>query len=152
MKRRALVILGCSLLATAVGVSQEPPRALSVGLVELLATPQRYDGKLVSVRAYLLVSGGHHDIAAYFLCLNREDAENQLGNDILVVPDEQMQRNREKFDRMYVAITGSVSVRRAANGAAVVEIRDVKECRVWSDPRHPILLKGSDAASPGVQR
>jgi hypothetical protein len=122
MKYLIVVVLVCSFLAGAVGMGQEVPRTLSVNLIELLTAPQKYEGKLVTVRGSLLVLGGHHDITAYYLCLNKEDAENELGNSVLVVPNEQMQRDREKFDRMYVNLTGSVSSVRAADGsyAAVI--------------------------------
>ncbi len=146
MKYLVLVILVCSFLAGAIGIGQEAPRTISVSLIELLAAPQKYEGKAITVRAFLLVLGGHHDIASYSLCLNKEDAENELGNSVLVVPNEQMQKDREKFDRMYVSLTGSVSSVRAADGSYAAVIKDVKECRVWSDPSRPILLKGDSSA------
>jgi hypothetical protein len=142
MKHRLLVILVCSLFIGAAGIGQEALRATTVSVIELLAAPQKYEGKLVTVRAFLLVLGGHHDITAYSLCLSKEDAENELGNSVLVVPSEEMQKNREKFDRMYVTVTGSVNSVRAANGSYAAVIKDVKECRVWSDPNRPVLLKG----------
>jgi hypothetical protein len=139
MKRPLAVILVGSLLTAAVGVAQEFPR--SVGFIDLLANRQQFDGTVVMVRAFLLVLGGPHDIASYFLCLNKEDAENQLGNDIWVSPNVQMQADREKFDRMYVEITGTIRVVRAANGANTVGIKDIRTCKVWSDPNRPILPK-----------
>jgi hypothetical protein len=146
MKYLIVVILVCSFLAGAVGSGQEVPRSMTVSLIEILAAPQKYEGKLVTVRGFLLVLGGHHDIAAYSLCLNKDDAENELGNSVLVVPNEQMQRDREKFDRMYVSLTGFVNSVRGADGTYSAVIKDVKECRVWSDPSRPILLNGHGSA------
>lgn len=85
--------------------------------------------------------GGRHDIVGHFLYLHREDAENELGNSIQVTPNEQMLKERERIDRMYVTLTGSVHYVRAANGAHIVVIRNVRDCTPWSDPNHPILLK-----------
>jgi hypothetical protein len=144
MKYLVLVIFVYSFLAGAVAIGQETPRTIS--LIELLTAPQKYEGKVVTVRAFLLVLGGHHDIAAYSLCLSKEDAENELGNSVLVVPSEEMQRDREKFDRMFVSLTGSVNGVRAADGSYAAVIKNVKECRVWSDPSRPILLKGDGPA------
>lgn len=142
MKYLNIFLLVCSFLSGAIGISQEAPRTSSVSLVELIAAPQKYEGKMVTLRAFLLVLGGHHDIAAYSLCLSKEDAENELGNSVLVVPSEDMLKNREKFDRMYVSLTGSVNRVRAADGSYAVVIKDVRECRVWSDPNRPILVRG----------
>jgi hypothetical protein len=146
MKYLILAVLVSSFFAGAIGFSQEAPQATSVSLIELLAAPQKYEGKSVTVRAFLLVLGGHHDMSAYSLCLSKEDAENELGNSVLVVPSEEMKKNREKFDRMYVSLTGSVISVRAANGSYAAVIKDVKECRVWSDPNRPVLLKGDGSA------
>ena len=52
--------------------------------------------------------GGRHAIAAYFLCLDREDADNELGNSILIIPNDQMRKGIEKLDRMYILVTGTV--------------------------------------------
>jgi hypothetical protein len=150
MKCHLAVILAGSLLAAAAGATQESPRL--VGLMDLMANRQQYDGTVVTVRAFLLVLGGHHDIASYFLCLNKEDAENQLGNDIWVSPSAQMQSDREKFDRMYVEVTGTIRVVRAANGAYTVGIKDIRTCKVWSDPSRPNLPKAEAADRAAVHR
>jgi hypothetical protein len=137
-----------SLFAEPAGTAQDPPGTIRVGLVELLASPQKYEGKTVAVRGFLLILGGHHDIATYLLYLSKEDAENELDNCLLVVPNEQMQRDREKLDRMYVGLAGSVVGRRVANGGYVWEIKNVKDCSVWSDPSRPRLLQhGTPKAS-----
>jgi hypothetical protein len=144
MKYLAVAVLFCAFLAGGVGSGQERP--VTIRLTDLLANPEKFDGKVVSVRGFFLVSGGHRDMVSYFLCLSREDAENDLGNSILVVPNEQMRKDLEKIDRMYVMLTGSVSGFPQVGGSKDAVIKDIKDYRVWSDPNHPILLRGE--ASP----
>jgi hypothetical protein len=76
------------------------------------------------------------------LSLSRDDAENELGNSILVVPSESMRKDLEKIDRMYVVLTGTVHVFTPAPGIEGAVLKDITEYHVWSDPRHPVLLKG----------
>jgi hypothetical protein len=132
-------ILGCLLLSASGGVSQEQPMAAS--LIQLIATPEKFEGRLISVRGFLVVLGGEHDIVGYTLYLNQEDDENEVGNQIDVVPNDQMKKDREKIDRMYVILTSTVHGVRAADGTSFAVVRDIRECRPWSDPKHPILLK-----------
>ncbi len=64
--------------------------------------------------------------ASAILYLHEEDANNLLPNGIVVVPSEQMTREREKIDKMYVILTGTVRVVPAEGpeGAHVVVIKD----------------------------
>ena len=142
MKYIALLIIACLLLAVPSTISQERP--LTANVIELLANPEKFNEKSVTVRGFLLILGGHHDIVSYFLYLHREDAENELENGVSVTPTEQMTKDREKIDRMYVTLTGSVHRVRAANGSYITVIKDIRGCAPWSDPNHPILLKADN--------
>jgi len=142
MKCLIPAILVCAFLAGDLGIGEETSQPVPVNLIGLLANPEKYDGKLVTVKAFLLVLGRSHDVAAYFLCLNREDAENELGNSVLLVPSREMQPNLEKFDRKYVLVTAVLNRVPTANGGFTEVMKDVKEYTVWSDPSRPILLKG----------
>jgi len=57
------------------------------------------------------------------------------------VPNDQMIKDREKIDRMYVILTGIVHGVRAVNGTYFPVIKDIRQCRPWSDPKDRILLK-----------
>jgi hypothetical protein len=116
-------------------------RPLPVALVQLIANPEDFDGKVVTVRGYLLMIGGHGDIGATFLNLSREDADNMLGNAIVVVASDQMRRDEEKIDRMYITLTGHFYAVPTANKSYIPTIKDVVSCAVWSDPNRPIGLK-----------
>ena len=142
---RALVagIFTCLLLHPYYGGGEERPRPVSI--IELIAAPEKFDGQVVTVRGFLLVSKGEHDLIMHFLCLAKEDAENGLGNQLQVVPNEQMLKDREAIDRVYVTLTGTVHAVRSANATYFAVIKDVRESKPWSDPNHPILLKVDNA-------
>jgi hypothetical protein len=113
-------------------------RTTPVSLVQLLATPEKFDGKTVTVRGYLDSVGGRGDISAHFLYLNREDAENMLGNAVVVVPSHQMRRDEEKVNHMYVTLTGTFHTVLTVNGSSASAIKEVQSCTIWSDPNRPI--------------
>lgn len=139
------VLLASLFLASSVAPGQD--RQKPTTLIELLANPEKFDGSIVTVRGYFVAIGGEHDIAAYFLYLNREDAENLLGDAIVVVPTEPMRRDKEKLDRMFVMLTGRFHAVPTADKSFAPTIKDIVSCTVWSDPSRPIGLK----ARPSMQ-
>jgi hypothetical protein len=139
MRYCLIFLLSCAILASPALLSQERPEPVS--LVQLVASPEKFNGKAVLVRGFLLITP--HDVVSYTLFLHKEDAENNLGNSVDVVPNERMKRDQEKIDRVYVQITGTVrSVHISGTADSyVLSIRAVTSCNVWSDPNHPIALK-----------
>jgi hypothetical protein len=134
-------LIACSILTSPVLLGQDRPEPIS--LIQLVTSPEKFNGKVVLVRGFFLVVGRPHDVVSYTLFLHKEDAENNLGNSVVVVPNEQMKRDQEKIDRMYVQLTGtfrSVHVAGTAD-SYVSSIRDITSYTVWSDPNHPIALK-----------
>jgi len=127
------------LIAMLAGLSAMPPAPVRLSLVELIANPQRFDGLVVDTWGYYLAEGTM-GLTAATLSISKQDAENVLGNSILVVPTSDMKSNREKLDRMYVEITGTVSVADGGGGTAIVQVNHVKRCVRWSDPGHPRML------------
>jgi hypothetical protein len=145
MKHLFSILLAFSLFAGTSGLGQDRPRLVS--LIQLIANPEQFDGTLVSAQGYLVRVGGDHDITAHFLYLHKEDADNQLGNSILVVANDQMRRDQEKIDHMYVRLIGTFRAVPAANGSYAAEISHVQTCIPWSDPSRPIGLKADDKKS-----
>jgi hypothetical protein len=124
--------LGCLLLAGSAAVGQDRPKPVS--LIQLIATPEKFNGKLVSVQG--LLGYDEHPV----LWVHEEDAKHWLGtNSIRVSPNEEMHRNKEKINHMYVTVIGVFRAARTGTesyeGGAITEIQ---ACTVWSDPRHPI--------------
>ena len=136
----------CLLISLLAALTGRLPQqhAKSVNLIQIIATPQKFDQSLVRVRGYLVAVGGNGDIEGWFLYLDREDASNLLGNEIAVVPTEQMRRDKEKLNHMYVLLSGVFHAVPAADGSYGGVVKDVQSCTVWSDPAHPIGSKLED--------
>ncbi len=133
-------LLACLILISPALLSQDRPAPIS--LIQLIASPEKFDGKSVAVRGFFLVAGRPHDVVGCFLFLHKEDAENDLGNSIIVVPNEMMTKDQEKIDRMYIQLIGTFrAVHIAGTDAQVASIRDITSYTLWSDPAHPITLK-----------
>lgn len=132
-------------LASSIAPGQDRPKPTT--LIELLANPEKFDGVTVTVRGYFVSNDPKHDISAYFLYSSREDAENLLGDAVVVVPTEQMRRDKEKLDRMFVMLTGRFRAVPTADKSFAPTIKDIVSCAVWSDPSRPIGL----AAHPTMQ-
>lgn len=133
------VLLAGLCLASSIAPGQDRPKPTT--LIELLANPEKFDGSTVTVRGYFVVVGSEHDITAYFLYLNREDAENLLGDAVVVVPTDQIRRDKEKFDRMFVMVTGRFHAVPTADKTFLPTMKDILSCTVWSDPNRPIGLR-----------
>ena len=114
----------------------------SAGLITVLANPDKFDGKQITVAGYLVLDRQKKHIPVAFLFLHEEDAKNLLPNSVQIIPSEQMLREAEKIDGMYVMITGVVH----AKDSAII-IKDVRGCKAWSDPRRPLGLSGEPPAS-----
>lgn len=128
-------VVACTLFASSFAIGQYAPQ--SVSLIQLIASPEKFEGKPVTVRGFLVADwSGHDNHGVGVLYLYKEDADNELGNSVLVIPNEQMRRDSEKINHMYVIVTGIFR-----NG-----IRDVQNCTVLSDPSRPIGLKNKDSS------
>lgn len=116
------------------------------GLISLLANPERFDGKKVTVAGYLVLDHQKKHAATAFLFLHEEDAKNILPNGVEVVPSEQMLREEEKINGMYVVMTGIVRLVPTEKESYGIVIKDVHGCKVWSDPRRPLMSSGEAQA------
>lgn len=133
-----LAAVSVLLLACRPGVSQA--QAAGVNMIVLLSNPEKFDGKIVELRGFLSLDHQVHHAPMAFLFLHEEDANNLLGNSILVLPSEQMVSDEEKINRMYVVVTGLVQVVHGRGNSYGLEMKDVRSCRLWSNPRRPIGL------------
>jgi hypothetical protein len=140
MKCMVIVALSC-LLFGPMAVAEEEPVPVSV--IQLIATPERFDGKLISVTGFLVMG------ERAFLCLHREDAEHMLAsNSFSVIRTEEMRRNEEKLNGMYVRIVGVFHTVPAKGGWLISQINDIKQCYVVSDPTRPRDLYGKRRPGP----
>lgn len=143
MRVAIALILASVLTFGSAEVGQDRPRPVS--LIQLIATPEKFDGKKVSIIGFLTL-GEHPEFFGQqpMLFLHEEDAKNILrANALWVVPNDQMRQDREKINQEYVIVTGRF---RAASGVDPGAyqggtITDVQSCEFWSDPRHPLGVK-----------
>jgi hypothetical protein len=133
-----ILVIGCILLAGQGGLGQDRS---TPSMIQLLANPEKFDGKVVTLIGFLTLDHQKHHAAMGFLSLHEEDAKNLLSNAVMVVPSEQMLRDEEKIQGMYVIITGLLRLVPGTNDSHGMVIKDVQTCRAWSDPRRPIGLK-----------
>jgi hypothetical protein len=146
MKCLVSLILGCLFFTGSFGLGQVRPKPAS--LIQLIANPERFDGKVVKVSGFLLLSE-HPEFFGQqpALYLHQEDAKNLLlPNSVWVVPSEQMRPDREKINLMYVTLTGLFRAAHSGEkdpyeGGTITE---VQICDRWSDPDHPIGLKADN--------
>ena len=136
--------LACVLFGSVTAISQTRPTTIS--LIQLLASPQKFDGKAVMVQGFLRFYRQPKHGLNVSLYVHEEDAKNLLvSNAVLVIPSKQMLRDEEKLDRTYVRMTarfaGVHAVGEESPGAGV--LRDVQDCTVWSDPHRPIGEPGN---------
>jgi hypothetical protein len=129
-----LYVAGCLVSEQAVRAQEKS----SFGLIALLADPARFDGKQVTVIGYLALDRQKKHAPTAFLFLHEEDAKNLLPNAVQVAPSEQMVRDEEKINGMYVLLTGIVHLVPSETESHAFVIKDIRSCKVWSDPRRPI--------------
>jgi hypothetical protein len=143
MKYPVMTVLFASLLLCgSVRSNKEAP--LTISMIQLLANPERFDRKSVTVWGFLVMERQPQHSPDASLSLHEEDAENLLGNAVPVQPTERMVRDAERIDRMYVILTGTVRVSHVENEGSAFGIVDIQRCDPWSDPHRPRALKGDE--------
>ena len=105
-----------------------------VSLIQLIATPERFDGKMVSVVGFLGV-----DPEEARLYVNEEDYKQYIpGNGVWVDENKQMQTDIELIDLHYVTLVGVFKQKglptHMAVGAADSGITDIRQCLPWLTP------------------
>ncbi|HXN73877.1 MAG TPA: hypothetical protein VN861_15130 [Candidatus Acidoferrales bacterium] len=115
------------------GSSAEPP--VDVSIINLIATPEKFDGKLVSVIGFIHI-GREQDL----LFLGEADFNHGLyQNAVWFHLSEQMGAEREKLNKNYVGIVGVFSIRHEGpSGCPNGGFSSIKRYRVWSTPKNPV--------------
>lgn len=143
MKYRISLLIAClSIIANA----QAPPASM----IEVIATPEKFDGKTVSTHGFLRIGREPGHGVEAFLYINQDDARNLLlFNGIPVIPSNQMIRDMERIDDVYVEITGTLEAFTIAEGRRRVQMKNVQRCALWSDPSRP---KGKNPSPESPQK
>src|SRR5437899_3349113 len=133
MKRRTILslsfLLPC-LFSVCLRGSQKPivPQPVGVSVINLIATPERYDGKMISVVGFLAVES--EDVRLY---LNREDYQHEIGgNGIFIDANKEVTKNLESKDLHYVVLLGIFKQKglplHFPGGAGDAGITDIRQC------------------------
>jgi hypothetical protein len=126
---------------TMLGNAQQPSR---VSLVQLIASPEKFDGKIVTVDGFLDMNR-----EGDLLYLHEVDSKNLiLANAIWINRTEQMGKNRLNLNMKYVKVVGKFKVGYKHSNLPENGIFDVQSTEVWSDPSNPIGLRIKNI--PGV--
>jgi hypothetical protein len=118
----SLMLIGILVVAQR---SQEPTDA---SLIQLIANPDKYDGKFVRVIGFVRL-----EFEGNAMYLHREDYENSLlKNAVWIDPTSEMMKQREKFDKKYVLLEGTFDAKRFGHmGLFSGELHQLKRADVW---------------------
>ena len=113
-----------------------PASPLIVSAIQLISTPEKFDGKSVAVIGYLRLESPE----GLLLYLHKEDYDHViLSNALWVDATKDMLNNREKLALKYVRIVGTFRAGdEKRNLYAPGGITDIITCRFWSDPANPL--------------
>ncbi len=137
-----LAAIGFLAFITAVPLTTHAQEPMNVSVVQLLANPEKYDGKLISVRAFLTF--GHHVDLVY---LGQQDYLHGISENALWVErTDQMAKEEDNLDQAYVVIVGvfSAKPKRFRLESWVGGITKISKCVVWSRPNDPLMHKLRD--------
>ena len=133
IRTAALIV---SLLLGQVAAPQQEP--IPVSLVQLLANPDRYNGKLVGVIGFLTLG----EISKLYL--HHEDYVHVIeSNAVWIEPTNQMHADVQKLDLGYVYIVGvfhNRNLNRLPDG-----IGEIQLCRAWSRLEDPLSKRIHEA-------
>jgi hypothetical protein len=131
----ATILIFTSILPFDCMAQSHESRPLVVSLIQLIATPERFDGKKVVVVGFLRLE---HE--ANLLYLNKDDYDNVvLANTMWIDVTEAMGRDRDKLTLKYARIEGTFRAgNRTKNSTSAGGITDITSCKFWSDPANPL--------------
>lgn len=135
---RHLLNVSFCVIILSICVAQQIPHAITVSMVQLIAAPDEYDGKTVTVKGFFS-SGREGD----GLFLGKADYENVvLENSIWIRRPDPKVCDAQKLDQRYVEITGVFKKGfREQLGNPPSGIPHVISCRFWSDPNRPLVQR-----------
>jgi hypothetical protein len=126
------------------------PQPTGVSIINLIATPERYDGKMISVVGFLSIES--EDARLY---LGQEDyRRNNMGNGIFIDTNKEVTRDIEAKDLHYVGLVGVFKKKglpmHYPGGAGDAGITDIRQCLPIPEltERRPRQLKESQQEKP----
>jgi hypothetical protein len=135
MVRLAALVLTWMVAASCTSVTSaasDENRPLDVSLIQLVATPERYDGKLVRAIGYVRLEFEHYAIYPH-----RSDDEVGIArNGIALSLSDELLRRRTEFDARYVLLVGIFDARKHGHlGAFNGQIGSIRRFEEWRRSR-----------------
>jgi len=128
-----LIAISCFDIRTS-AQTKEKDVAVFPSMIQLLATPDKFDGKNIVVFGFM-----DFDTEADLLFTSKDDYDNViLANALWIEASEEMYKAKALLNLKYVRIQGIFSAKpRGRFGSYVGAITKVGDCTPWSDPSHP---------------
>ena len=123
----------CLLLASLFAVRVKAAEPVKVTLVQLIANPEKFDGKLIRVIGFLRL-----EFEGDVLYLHREDYEHAiLGDGIWVDVTPEMTKQKETLNMHYVLLEGIFSSgERGHMGMWSGSIKRIRRAELWPFDNH----------------
>ena len=123
----ALLLLGSTISSDGQALRPQAPVEV-VSLVQLIATPERFDGRLVAVTGYL-----HLEFEGEALYLHKEDSDQSIIKNALWVEGNPVLENlRSSLDMHYVRVVGNFhSAYKGLYSAASGSLTDITTAGRW---------------------
>jgi len=120
-----LLLLSCWFVQPQPVVAAEP---LDVSLIQLIANPKDYDGKIVRVCGFLRI-----EFEGNSIYLHQDDSKYGLTrNGLWVDVSKDMQKEKAKLDQKYVLIEGRFEAKMTGHmGLWSGSIQKITRCQVW---------------------
>lgn len=145
-KKWVLIFLFVALAEYRVLSQSGPDLPLSVSMLSLIASPERFEGKKISVIGYISFSREGDRLFP----LQEYERNMILTDEIEIDRSETMGKLRHQLDSKYVQVVGTFRTQYRSLTRPRGVITDVEKCELWSDPKAPVTEKLSTL--PGVKK
>jgi len=134
-----LIASVCILLTALLVAPMKAEEPVNVTLVQLIANPEKFDGKLIRVIGFLRL-----EFEGNVLYLHREDYENAiLGDGIWVDVTPETTKQSKTLNMNYVLLEGIFSSNNPGHmGMWSGAIQKIRRAELWSDVKHPRSVPG----------
>lgn len=130
MRRLFLLVLVVFLARPLAG----EPRAFDVSMVQLIANPEKYDGKLITVIGFMEIGDENDLIYSH----HEDDEHGILANAIWFEITPMIKEKSEILSGNYVLLTGRFTAKRVNyDPVAVGGIKEISRAERWSELKHP---------------
>jgi uncharacterized membrane protein YcgQ (UPF0703/DUF1980 family) len=105
-----------------------------VSILQLIATPEKFNGKRVIVTGFLYLGEESDE-----LFVHREDEKNViLDNGIAILETAEMRKKKAELNLKYVRIEGRFKAWEREGHGFAGGVLEVERCQLWSDPDKPM--------------